>query len=145
MDYQRYQEIYYSQVHRSINPVTAEVREYTSSGTSMRDSFIGDNVTTVKNTWHFRCLYSRNVGKYQREKHGINENVTGIITIPYLEVKNITGLVDFRKSVDPIRLQVTLFDEIYDIESLKELEPFNIGTVKSCIGYIAYLKNIEGR
>ena len=88
----------------------------------------------------------RNISDKQREKFGVKEEVTDIVYISPIELKNKYGSMTFpdyvRKSYSQIAVE--FLGKHYEIESIRDLEPMHNGKEYICLAYQVNLRATTG-
>ena len=142
-EYKKFQVQYFNTLTDFNNP-TKVTLQYLSADSSASDftEFTGDTVVTIANSYELSCLYSRNINDKQRKSMGVSQDVTDVVYISPLELLAKTGNIDFPDYVRNTYklLGVLLFGELYDVSSIKSLEPITIAGESACLCYQMNLK-----
>jgi len=106
--------------------------------------FTGESTVNFEagKTLQMHCLYNRTISKIERDKFGIVEEVVSRVFISPLELKKQLGEYRFPKQVMSSKagIRVTLFDEIYLVQQIIELEPMEVVETKQSLSIAIELR-----
>lgn len=140
------QNLFFRRVTTCCNPATVTLKFIGLTSTGDYTDFTGDSERAVESEIVLRCFYNRNITDKMRENTGVAEDVTTIIYVSPLELKNKYGHIKFpdyvRKSYSQI--SVEFLGEHHEIESIRDLEPMHNGKEYICLAYQINLKDSTG-
>lgn len=140
------QKLFFNKVTKCCNPssVTFSFIKLTSEG-GFAD-FTGDSSRSIDKEVSLRCFYDRNLSDKSREKYGVSSEVTTIVFISPLELKQKYGDIKFPDYVRTSfsQISVTFLGKHYEIENIIDLEPMHNGKEWMCLAYQVNLMNSTG-
>ena len=144
--FKRLQKLFFDKVTRGTNLSTINLDFIEVEHTTSFAKFTGDGNRSVSTTVILKCFYMRNISDKQREKFGVNQDVTAIVYVSPLELEKKFGsitLPDYvRKSYS--QLKISFLEKNYEIDSIIDLEPMHDGTQEICLAYQINLKTNTG-
>ena len=140
------QELFFKKVTLCCNPSTVTFKFIKITSTGKYTDFTGDSQREVEKYVVLKCFYMRNISDKQREKFGVKEEVTDIVYISPIELKNKYGSMTFpdyvRKSYSQIAVE--FLGKHYEIDSIRDLEPMHNGKEYICLAYQVNLRATTG-
>lgn len=139
------QRLFFQKVTSGCNVSTVDLKFIETSSESALTKFTGDGKRTVKKSVNLKCFYKRNISDKDREKMGVNQEVTSIVYISPLDLKAKTGSMSFDDDITKSYsgIMVEFIGKLYQIESIIDLEPMFDGKEWVCLAYQINLKNSD--
>lgn len=140
------QNLFYTRLSQCCNPVEVSLKYFRTSGGDKFTNFTGDNNRLPTMEFNLHCLYQRDLNDKQREKLGVNQNVTDVIYISPLELQQKTGSNKFPEEVrnSYAMISVEFLGKHFELLSIKDLEPVHNGMEVMCIAYQLNLRTDTG-
>lgn len=146
LKFKKLQKLFFKQVTSSCNPTTVTLKFIKLTSTGDYTDFTGDSGREVDKEVVLSCFYTRSLSNKQRDKFGVSEDVTTILYISPIELKNKFGsdtLPEYvRRSYSQIAIE--FLGKHHEIDSIKDLEPMQSDTGYVCLAYQINLKETTG-
>lgn len=139
------QKLFFCKVTSGCNVSSIDINYIKVESGNSFTRFTGDGKRSVEKTVNLKCFYKRNISDKDREKMGVNQDVTTVVYISPLDLKNKTGSPVFSQNVlnSYAGVLVEFIGKIYEIESIIDLEPMFDGKEWVCLAYQLNLKNTD--
>lgn len=140
------QNLFYSKLATCCNPVLVTLTFFKTEGGDKFSNFTGDNKRVPDKVVNLHCLYQRDLNDKQREKLGVNQEVTDILYVSPIELEKKFGSNKFPQEVrnSYAMISVEFLGKHYELLSIKDLEPMHNGKEVMCIAYQINLRATTG-
>lgn len=131
------QRLFFDKVTKCCNPAKVTISYIAVTHGDSYEAFTGDGEREPDKVMVLRCFYMRNLSDKQREDIGVSQEVTDVVYISPLELKQKSGDDKFPEYVTNSFSQISIefLGKHYELLNIVDLEPMHNGNSYTCLAY----------